>query len=123
MLSKLKKKKVDISKRPIPCVSCGACCNFFEIKFDVKYNPQVPKNRIIVIKNEGYMKGAHHFKGKCNAIMGEIGRDSYCEIYENRPDVCKAFPVWLDDGKQNPRCIKAREYHGLPGKIDYVDEN
>jgi hypothetical protein len=118
----MNKKNIDISKRPIPCTECGACCNYFTIKFDLKYNPQVPKNRIIMIKNEGYMKGAHHFKGKCNAITGEIGKDSLCEIYENRPDVCKAFPVWLPDGTQNPRCVKAREFHGLKGKIDFNDD-
>lgn len=116
------KKIIDISKRPIPCVDCGACCRYFMIKFDLKTNPQVPKNKIIEIKNEGYMVGANIFKGKCTAITGDIGKDSLCSIYKDRPDVCKAFAVWLPDGRQNPRCIKAREHYGLPGKIEYKDD-
>lgn len=115
------KKTVDISKRPVPCIDCGACCHYFKIKFSLKNNPQVPKHRIIEIKDDGYMMGAHKFKGKCNAIAGTIGKDSLCEIYLDRPDVCKAFEVWLPNGEQNSKCIKAREYYGLPGKIDYKD--
>lgn len=113
------KKRIDVSKRPVPCIDCGACCNYFKIKFDAKSNPQVPKNKIIQIKDETYMMGAHVFKGKCTAITGSIGKDSLCSIYLNRPDVCKAFEVWQEDGTQNPRCVKAREYYGLPGKIEY----
>ena len=74
---------------------------------------------MVNIKDESFMMGAHLLKGKCVAITGEIGKDSLCSIYQDRPDVCKAFEVWLPDGRQNPRCIKAREFYGMIGKIDY----
>lgn len=112
--------KVDISNRPIPCVDCGACCNYFRVSFNKEENPQVPVEKIVFYKKgEMAMKGANVFKGRCIALTGEIGKNAMCGIYENRPHVCRAFPVWLDNGKQNPRCIKARKFHGLPGEIPY----
>lgn len=114
-----KSKKVDISTRAIPCVDCGACCNYFKIGFDYKRNSQVPFEKITFIKKESYMKGGENFKGRCVGLQGTIGKDAKCSIYKQRPDVCAAFPVWLDNGNQNPRCIKAREFHGLKGEIEY----
>lgn len=109
---------VDISKKPIPCVDCGACCSYFRVKFDLSKNPQVPIHKVVIVKKEAYMKGAYKFKGRCEVLTGTVGKDAKCSMYEQRPDLCAAFPVWLPNGKQNPRCIKAREYHGLKGEID-----
>ena len=115
-------KEVDTSDKQPPCVSCGACCNYFKIKFDRPTNPQVPWDKITFYKStnlsEVAMKGAEKFRGKCSALEGTIGERAICTIYERRPDVCAAFPVYLKNGKQNPKCIKAREYHGLPGKFE-----
>lgn len=115
-------KTVDVSNKPVPCVECGACCNYFKIKFDRPSNPQVPWEKITFYNpsnlSEVALKGAEKFKGKCSALEGKIGERAICSIYENRPDVCAAFPVWMSNGKQNPRCIKAREFHGLKGKIE-----
>jgi len=113
-------KEVDISTRPVPCQDCGACCSYFKIQFDHKKNPQVPTNIVVFHKDKSFMKGADVFKkGRCAAFSGEIGGYNACTIYENRPNVCREFPVWLPNGKQNPRCINAREHYGLKGKIDY----
>lgn len=110
-------KDQSIGKEP-PCQSCGACCNYYKITFTEKQNQQVPKNLIIKINNKtSAMIGANKFKGKCSGFAGEIGRSCACTIYESRPDVCRAFPVFLRNGKQNPKCFKARVYHGLKGEI------
>lgn len=104
--------------RPTPCQDCGACCSYFRIDFDTKNNPQVPKEYVIKIdRKKSAIKGAENFKGTCSAFSGEIGVSCKCNIYENRPDVCRKFAVWLKNGKQNPRCYKARIAHGLPGEI------
>ena len=110
-----KEKEVDISNKPIPCINCGACCSYFVVSFDNKYNPQVPLNKIIYYHNgKSVMKGTEKLKGRCISLVGEIVKSCYCSIYNNRPNVCSDFPVWLKNGKQNPKCIKARKYHGLP---------
>lgn len=125
MFGKIKKyfsyfKEVDTSSRPIPCVSCGACCAYFKVEFSRENNPQVPWQKIIIQKDKkAFMKGAEKFKGRCDSLLGNLGENCSCSIYENRPDVCAAFPVWLNNGKQNPKCIKAREHNGLKGKIEY----
>lgn len=110
-------KEVDNSNKPIPCKSCGACCAYFKVEFNKKKNPQVPEEKIHFHRGSYTLKGAEKFKQRCNNLAGTIGKDVSCDIYENRPDVCKLFDVWLPNGKQNPRCKTARIYHGLPGEI------
>jgi Fe-S-cluster containining protein len=113
-------KVVDISQKPVPCVSCGACCGYFQVGFKREKNQQVPWEKIVIHSNgKAYMKGAEKFKGKCESLSGEIGKECSCSIYNDRPDVCRLFPVWLPNGRQNPKCIKARENYGLIGKIEY----
>lgn len=113
-----KKETIDISKKPIPCIECGACCAYFKVGFKRANNQQVPWQTIKIVRGESFMEGAEIFKGRCNQLTGDIGKHCLCSIYENRPDVCDLFSVWLPNGKQNPRCIKAREFHGLVGKIE-----
>lgn len=112
-------KKVDTSNYPIPCTTCGACCAYFKVTYPKLNNEFVPKHRVIEInKTTNALKGADKFKGKCEALTGEIGKVGICDMYESRPHVCRDFPVWMPNGKQNPRCVKARVYHGIEGKID-----
>ncbi len=124
MLTKLKYilksfKKVDISNKPIPCMSCGACCAYFKVQFDKKYNPQVPWQKIKVISHsEAVMLGTEEAKGRCKSLDGIVGENCRCNIYNSRPDVCESFTVWLNDGSQNPKCIEARKHHGLKPEID-----
>ena len=113
-----KREVVDNSNKPIPCIECGACCAYFRVEFDKNKNKQVPEQKIVFFRRKNYMQGTERFKGRCSSLNGEIGKECKCDIYQNRPDVCDLFPVWLEDGRQNPRCIKAREFHGLKGKID-----
>lgn len=116
-------------EKDTPCVICGACCRYFKIEFDYKKNKQVPMNFYnkktllwqfmnLEYRNIAAMKGAESFnKGKCIALDGELGEKALCTIYENRPDHCRAFPVWEKNGEQNKRCIKARVEKGLKGEI------
>lgn len=116
-------KIVDISKKPIPCMDCGACCSYFRVDFKRENNPQVPA-AVIFLKKNGIasMKGAEIFKGRCESLEGKIGEKCSCKIYANRPDVCNLFPVWLPNGLQNPKCIAARKHFGLKGEIDDPEE-
>lgn len=101
-----------------PCQECGACCSYFKITFYKDINKQLPTDMVIKInKNTNAMKGADIFKGKCCAFNGTIGKNCECTIYNVRPNVCREFPVYLRNGKQNPKCYRAREHFGLPGKI------
>lgn len=112
-------KKVDISNKPIPCMDCGACCSYFRVEFKIKENPQVPAEAITIKNNKiAAMKGAEKFKGRCEYLEGKVGEKCSCKVYEQRPNVCRAFPVWLPNGLQNPKCIAARKNFGLKGEIE-----
>ncbi len=101
------------------CQNCGACCSYFRVIFDLRKNMHVPHEYIFQYENgEVAMKGAEIIFGKCEALKGTVGHNCSCEIYEDRPDVCRKFSIWNQDGTQNSECIKAREHNGLVGKID-----
>jgi len=104
------------------CLNCGACCAYFKIHFPAKERKEnggfVPINTSMLYnKNLAYMNGAGKFKGKCIGLTGDIGHAVSCSIYENRPTVCRDFQVILDDGRQNPRCMRARKHAGLTPEL------
>ncbi len=111
-------KVVDISNKPVPCMECGACCAYFKVEFDRVENPQVPWSKINIKSGIASMKGVEEFKGRCESLNGEVGKICSCSIYAARPDICEKFPVWLPNGKQNPKCKAARKYHGLKPEIE-----
>ena len=95
-----------------PCLNCGACCNYFRISF---YQGELEGGLGGFVPNEkakklneflAVMKGSECGE-RCNALIGEIGKNTSCEIYNNRPTPCREFPVFID-GKINPLCNKAR---------------
>lgn len=100
-----------------PCLNCGACCSYFRISFyqgelETGLGGFVPNNRADKLNDFfAVMKGSE-CGGRCNALVGEIGKSIYCDIYENRPTPCREFPV-LINGEINPDCNKARKKHGL----------
>lgn len=43
----------------------------------------------------------------CMALSGQVGSKVACDIYEQRPDVCRNFPIG------SAQCISARQMHGV----------
>lgn len=103
------------------CKSCGACCNYFRISFyfgeiDTMKQGFVPDEKAEKLNSFfACMKGTNNkpTQNRCIALKGEIGKDVSCSIYHNRPSPCREFAVFDDNGAMNPRCIKARQAHGL----------
>jgi hypothetical protein len=54
------------------------------------------------------MKGTEQKPVHCVALIGEVGREVSCSIYEQRSSTCREFEAGSED------CIKARKIHGLP---------
>lgn len=113
-----KRKKLDPNKNY--CLDCGACCMYFKVWFpkeeSSEFGGQVPQEYVEKYdKNNMNMIGRGKFKDKvfCKSLTGEIGKEVFCTIYENRPSVCRAFEVISQDGVQNSRCAKARKEAGL----------
>ncbi|NLA40964.1 MAG: YkgJ family cysteine cluster protein [Smithella sp.] len=102
-----------------PCITCGACCALFRASFywaeaddaggtvPVDLTEQLNAFRRV-------MKGTNDPSPRCVALVGEIGRQIYCSIYDHRSSVCRDFPVAWENGLPNERCDKARLAWGLP---------
>lgn len=102
-----------------PCLRCGACCAYFRASFywaeaddttaggvPVAMTRKLNDHRRSMIG----MDGEHP---RCIALKGEIGKQVYCSIYENRASVCRAFEPSWENGRHNERCDRARSAWGL----------
>lgn len=102
-----------------PCLGCGVCCDHFRISFyfgelDSQPNGFVP-TKLTEKVNDFFacMKGTGA-GGRCIALQGTPGEKISCAIYRNRPTPCREFPVFMDDGKPNPKCNELRTKAGIP---------
>lgn len=98
-----------------PCSDCGACCQHFRVSFYqgeldsfpggfVPTEMTTPLTPFLVC-----MKGTEQGHGRCIALLP----NNRCAIYERRPTPCREFPVYMDDGRLNPRCVALRQQFGI----------
>lgn len=110
-----------------PCLSCGACCSFFRVSFywgeaesAGGYVPDQLTHKI----NDVFscMKGTERAPQRCVALLGEVGSQVRCSIYNNRSSACREFECHSETLAGNPDCNRARVSHGLPALPDLVPE-
>jgi uncharacterized protein len=102
------------------CQACGACCqasngygkHYVRLSAEDMQRLTTSQKRLhtVTIEESYGATGAMSLKGNrktCSALCGEVGVEVSCEIYENRPNVCRSF-VMGDDC-----CLLAREEAGL----------
>lgn len=99
------------------CQSCGACCKAhpsYEGKRYVSIYPQdakrmTPEQRKLHVLETSpgrfAMKLVENLR--CSALSGKIGSCVSCQIYQERPDVCRGFE------KDDDSCHFARMEAGL----------
>lgn len=98
-----------------PCFACGACCRHFRVSFyhgelDSQPGGYVPAELAAQITPfRACMKGTESGHGMCVAQQP----DGRCGIYDQRPSVCREFPVFMPDGTMNPDCLRLRATHGI----------
>lgn len=59
------------------------------------------------------MLGMDGDRPRCVALVGEVGGEVYCSIYERRSSVCREFEPSFENGSANERCDRARAAWGL----------
>ncbi|HJV60846.1 MAG TPA: YkgJ family cysteine cluster protein [Albitalea sp.] len=102
-----------------PCTRCGACCAAFRVDFAREElddcGGQVPAGLSVEV-NERLcrMRGTDHAAPRCAALVGTVGRDAHCGIYEWRPSPCREFGLRAPLGLPDDACTRARARHGLP---------
>ncbi|MGF6669882.1 Fe-S-cluster containining protein [Pseudomonas monsensis] len=60
------------------------------------------------------MNGTDCKSPRCTALVGEVGSEVKCSIYELRSSPCREFESSWENGEQNVDCDKARARFGLP---------
>jgi Fe-S-cluster containining protein len=68
------------------------------------------------------MRGTRNRPRRCIALVGTIGIDVRCAIYEQRPSSCRAFAPGAAAGHGDARCGDARRLHGLPPLAGSYDD-
>lgn len=96
-----------------PCLSCGACCQYFRVEFKVyeldELGGRVPAGLTEPVNgNSCRMRGTGRVPIRCVALKGHVGQRVSCSIYAQRPSPC----VDLQPGSEG--CERARARHGLP---------
>jgi uncharacterized protein len=96
-----------------PCTTCGACCASFRVDFArVELDDaggMVPAGLAVDINGSlCRMRGTDHASPRCAALVGPVGTQVHCAIYEWRPSPCREFDAGSD------ACARARSRHGLP---------
>lgn len=103
-----------------PCTACGACCASYRVSFywaeaDVASGGMVPVEMSERITSHLMaMKGTSVSKPRCVALKGNVGEHVFCDIYSQRPTVCREFSVAWENGVANDRCNKARALWDIP---------
>lgn len=103
-----------------PCTSCGACCSTVYDDWTVAdIQPQDaerlgPRRLKLYAVDTGrdepsWATQAVERDGRivCRALRGTVGRRVSCRVYDDRPDVCRAFP------RGSKGCLSARREAGL----------
>ncbi len=108
----------DMADSGNPCFGCGCCCRHFRVSFyhgelDTQPGGYVPAELTLqVTPFRACMKGTEAGHGQCVAQQP----DGRCGIYDQRPSVCREFPVFMDDGSMNPECLRLREMYGVAAR-------
>jgi len=101
-----------------PCIRCGACCASFRVDFSPEELDErgghVPGGLAVEL-NEHLcrMRGTDHATPRCAALVGTVGVQAHCGIYEWRPSPCREFGMLAPLGVGDDACTRARARHGL----------
>ncbi len=102
-----------------PCTRCGACCASFRVDFardELQGEGGRVPDGLAVELNASLcrMRGTDHSPPRCAALVGTVGTQAHCGIYEWRPGPCREFGLRAPQGLGDEACARARARHGLP---------
>ena len=101
-----------------PCLNCGACCASFRVDFDAceleSNGGRVPDGLAVPLVAGLYrVRGTDHSQPRCAALVGAVGVQAHCAIYEWRPSPCRDFGARAPLGIGDDACTRARRRFGL----------
>lgn len=101
-----------------PCLTCGACCAYFRVSFfwgECQSAGGTVLDSSVVAINSTFvaMLGTDQKPVRCTALMGTVGEDVRCTMYDNRSSSCQNFHASWALGERNADCDAARAAYGL----------
>lgn len=116
---------------PSPCMSCGACCAFFRVSFYWRELDSaggwVPEALTLPVNNHlSCMQGTQGKNPRCVALVGTVGEQVLCTLYDRRSTTCRNFVPSSEAAVGNipgltagsalghSDCDRARAHYGLP---------
>lgn len=111
---------------PVSCHGCGACCASFRVDFAREELDEeggcVPAGLAVELTGTlCRMRGTDHARPRCAALVGTVGVNARCGIYEWRPSPCREFGQLAPLGHPDEACTRARARHGLPPLDELTD--
>jgi uncharacterized protein len=102
-IAKSQRRKLPVLRSaPSDCPSCGACCSHYKIVdvHDDDRNFKWLKQQGLLVDSGTAMKSDIATR-RCIALIGEIGKNATCSIYDKRPESCRTYK------RGTPRCRTA----------------
>jgi uncharacterized protein len=101
-----------------PCTRCGACCASLRVDFARDELDEeggfVPSGLAVEVTGRTWrMRGTDHALPRCAALVGTVGVQAHCGIYEWRPSPCREFGLRAPLGVGDDACARARARHGM----------
>lgn len=117
--SQVDKNIITRESEPLPnCLTCGACCTYL-LCLTVRPSDKTPSNHFWNITTESkrgeivvdrfLRRNDETFA--CTALNGRLGESVCCQIYENRPAVCREFEAGSD------KCHAIRRAFGIESQL------
>jgi Fe-S-cluster containining protein len=102
-----------------PCLNCGACCACLRVDFDAgeleSNGGTVPDGLALpLVAGLCRMRGTDNTQPRCAALIGTVGVQAQCAIYDWRPSPCREFGARAPLGIGDDACTHARRRFGLP---------
>jgi Fe-S-cluster containining protein len=94
------------------CATCSACCDhpepWSQIDLTLEDVNRIPAHYHIP-SGFGNIRKMARTGNRCIALVGTIGVDARCSIYDIRPKVCREY----DPAARTAECNQCRRPHGL----------
>ncbi|MFL6468461.1 MAG: YkgJ family cysteine cluster protein [Pyrinomonadaceae bacterium] len=101
-------------EKPPECVTCGVCCSLPLIVTVPRGDEKRLKEYWDITVDEVVVErviGRDLQTGRCINLEGTLGESIGCRIYEDRPNICRAFDAGSD------RCLEYRRMYGIDPQL------
>ena len=100
-------------------MTCGACCAMYRVSFPGSESSDRPGGivpvglTVSIGRDRCAMRGTEGAAKRCIALVGKVGSDVCCSIYDNRPSGCRILAASWQPDRDSFACDRARASYGM----------